>query len=299
MRHAVLGIARASRVHKLIPLLLLLASAALLSDGPLDLGCLALSISFVFTVSVLGMQLNVLTDRELDRDSKPKLAQQLTASPELLRNVLAIEVLASAALLVAIVPRSALVGAALLGYGVGFTCYSYNLFAPRRAAQTRWKAFWWGNAIAVGGGYLALWLAGLGCGGGPLTHAPRVWLVAIAFSVLDYGLFLVEAAEDAGEERSHRLQTLPALLGRTQTCAIGAALALGGALGVLFGVQGSHGARLVALLASALLELSAASIAWLSRSERRVRFGEHAADFAFWAARISMFGLLLAGRLAS
>ncbi|HEX4352963.1 MAG TPA: UbiA family prenyltransferase, partial [Polyangiales bacterium] len=237
--------------------------------------------------------------RELDRDSKPELAQQLTTSPELLRNVLAVEALASAALLLAIAPRSPLVGAALLYYGVGFTCYSYNLFMPRRAAQTRWKAFWWGNALAVAGGYFSLWLAGFGCSGASLAHAPRVWLVAAAFSVLDYGLFLVEAAEDAEEERSHRLQTLPALVGRTQTCAIGATLALGGALGVLFAVQGSHGVRFAAPLASALLELSATSIAWLSRSERPLRFGEHAADLAFWAARVGMFGLLLGGRLAS
>jgi 4-hydroxybenzoate polyprenyltransferase len=297
VRHAVFAIARASRIHKLIPLVLLLASAALWSGGALDLACLGLSMLFVLVVSMLGMQLNVLTDRELDRAQKPELAEQLTQSPDLLRKIIVIEALASAALLGAIAQRSALAGASLAFYGLAFTCYSYNLFVPSRAGQTRLKAFWWGNALCAAGGYCCLWLAGFGCT--DVSLAPRLLLLAGAAALLDYGLFLIEAAEDATEERRHQLQTLPALIGRQGTCTVGAALALSGALGVCIAVQTSHGLRFVAPLGCALLELIAAAVAWLGRGERRGRFGEHAADLAFWTARLGMFALLLVGRLAS
>ena len=68
---AALRVLSASRIHKLVPLLLLMINAGLLAGGRVaPLLCVA-AVVFVLLVSMLGMQLNVLTDAVLDQSTKP------------------------------------------------------------------------------------------------------------------------------------------------------------------------------------------------------------------------------------
>ncbi len=292
-----LGILRASRAQKVVPLLLLVLNAALFSGRPVDLALLVLSVAFVFMASIFGMQLNVLTDRELDRATKPELAQQLNGNPSLLRWVLWSEGVTGAALLAAAAPRAPMVGGALAAYAALFNGYSFNFLLPGRGAELRLKAFWWGNALAVLGGYFALWLVGLGCGHLEPARGPHWFVVALAVSALDYGMFLVECAEDAPEERAHGLKTLPALLGRQGTIAIAALLAAAGVSGVLVGARAVHGATLLALVSATAAQAAAIGVAVLRRGGALpTRLGERLADAAFWVARVGTCVILLVAR---
>src|SRR5262245_43880875 len=86
------SIFRASRVRKILPLLLLMLNGALLTgEQPLILNLL-LSMVLVFVVMILGMQLNVLTDAELDRETKPHLLDGLTGDRSVLQLTIATEI---------------------------------------------------------------------------------------------------------------------------------------------------------------------------------------------------------------
>jgi 4-hydroxybenzoate polyprenyltransferase len=131
------AILRASRARKILPLALVLTNATLLPLRSVQWQLLAIANVYVLVISLLGMQLNVITDEELDRATKPELAQQLCARPLLLRWVMAGEAAISVALLALLHSlghsRSELLLPLLL-YGVLFTCYSFNFFVPHRAA---------------------------------------------------------------------------------------------------------------------------------------------------------------------
>ena len=296
------AILRASRAWKILPLVLVLTNATLLPTRSVHWLLLALAGVYVLVVSLLGMQLNVITDEELDRTTKPELAQQLSARPLLLRWVMAAEIALSIVLLALLHSlgqgRNELLLPLLL-YGVLFTCYSFNFFVPGRAAELRLKAFWWGNALAAPGCYAALWLAGLSTAGVHWSAEPRWLALAVALSLLDYGVFLVECAEDAVEERAHSLATLPALLGRAGTTRVAVSLVAAGVAGIAWFLSGSSGATAHALLLVALLQsLTALAALRLNRAPRALdgkRPGEQLVDFASWFTRLGMLGLLLAG----
>jgi 4-hydroxybenzoate polyprenyltransferase len=296
------AILRASRTWKVLPLVLVLTNATLLPTRSVQWVVLAVAGAYVLVVSILGMQLNVITDEELDRATKPELAQQLNARPVLLGWVIAAEIVASLLLLL-LLYLSGHGGVELLWplllYGVLFTCYSFNFFVPGRAAEFRLKAFWWGNALAALGCYAALWLAGVSTAGVHWSAEPRWLALAIALSLLDYGVFLVECAEDAADERAHSLATLPALLGRGGTTLVAVSLVAAGVLGISWFISGSSGATAYALILVALAQSLAAFAALrLNRASRGTdgkRPGEQLVDFASWFTRLGMLGLLIAG----
>jgi 4-hydroxybenzoate polyprenyltransferase len=290
----------ASRVHKLFPLLILMTSAGLLVGPRLSPGFYALAVVVVMVGSMLGMQLNVLTDRDLDRSTKPQLLAGLTNDPRMLRAIMWAEGLLCALALVACARGSVALALALFAYWLCFTLYSYNIFLPRRAASTRLKVFWWGNLSTVLGGYAALWLAGFALAGLP---AGRWWLwggVAVAVSLVDYGVFLNECAGDAPAERAHGLRTLPALLGERGASALAVAfLTLGAAVLALLVVtswQRLAAAQVAMLFWHAAVQAASVVMTLLVIRRGRRRW-ETLVDLSFWISRVGALAIALGWRL--
>jgi 4-hydroxybenzoate polyprenyltransferase len=291
---------RGTRVGKLVPVYLLVLGSALLPGGAVDCAGLALVEGSLFAFTALGMQLNVLSDRDLDRRAKPELARWLTAAPRVLRHVLVSEVATAMLLLVwlgASGRRASFLFA--LALGVLFNLYSYNPFFPRRAVELRLKAFWWGHALVGVVGYFLAWMVGFSCAGVRWPTAPLL-VAAVASSVADYGVFLVESAQDAPDESDFGLETLPALVGRWWTIAIASVLVVVGTSLVVWASAGQHGASRWALAWVASLQTVAAllglvSIRGASRHDRR---WEKVVDISFFVGRMGMVTILLAARLS-
>jgi hypothetical protein len=293
---AALRVVSASRIHKLVPLLLLMINAGLLAGGRVAPMLCAAAVVFILLISMLGMQLNVLTDAALDRATKPHLLAWMNDDPRILRAIMWAEGLSCGLLLALAARRDIKLGLALAYYAMCFTLYSYNFLLPGREMRARLKVFWWGNVAAVFGGYFALWMAGLALAGLP----PRGWIawaaLAAAVCAVDYGVFLNECAGDAAAERAHGLKTLPALLGERRTSAFAISLLVLGASAVA-GLLIRFWPRLdgfqVAALAwhTAVQGLSALSTLLVIRRGRS-RW-EALVDSSFWVSRVGALTILL------
>ncbi|MGK3990165.1 hypothetical protein WME99_44385 [Sorangium sp. So ce136] len=292
---ALLDLLRAARIHKITPLLILMLNAALLlGDLPDPLAC-GIAASFVLAVGMLGMELNVLTDAEIDRSVQPHLLARLTRSRSLLRATITIELLAGLLLLISAKTRGGwLLLAGMLGCATASTLYSYNFIAFWNPKKYRLKVFWWSNALSVVGGYFALWVTGFACAEHAWADAP-IWLaIALSASLVDYGVFLDECAADAAVERAHALKTLPALLGQRRTSLIGLAVLVSGGAGVLVSLLASlriHSFRTVAAL-SFHLGVQAITCARCLGSKRRRESREAILDSSFWVSRLGMLAIL-------
>jgi 4-hydroxybenzoate polyprenyltransferase len=290
---------RAMRLPKVLPLVVVLVDAALLTRASVDVVSCALGCAFVLVVSVAGTQINILTDASLDRERKPQLFEALTRSESLLRASLWIEAGTCALLAWAIRERSGRLLVAVVVYGAAFILYSYNFVAFWAPARNRLKVRWWGHAASVMAGYAALWVAGFACQVAGRGLEPReIATIAVGGSLVDYGVFLNESSVDAEEERAHGLRTLPALLGRGRASAVALAIM---ALGV---VALSSGAE---ALVRAGLPLSALALAWYgaiqalgcigsllyARRSLRSPHGDVLVDSAFWLSRVGMMAILL------
>jgi 4-hydroxybenzoate polyprenyltransferase len=290
---------RSTRLAKVIPLVLVLFDAAVLPGGSVDgVGC-ALAATFILVISVFATQLNILTDVDLDRARKPQLFAWLTRSGALMRGSFVAQVMIGLALLVAAGSRSPALGASLLVYGCAIVLYSYNFFSWRRPRARRLKVFWWGNALAVIGGYTALWAAGLACAGLTLGRG-AIGPLAIAGGApfVDYGVFLNECSGDAEEERRHGLRTLPALLGARRASLVGLAVLGVGAVAVIGGAQALLArarvrAAIAVLLYLGLQGLGCAGSLLVARRRDRRRAWEVIIDSSFWLSRTAMLAILL------
>jgi 4-hydroxybenzoate polyprenyltransferase len=206
-----------TRPRKFLPFLLVLLNACLLSSGRLSWRHLLPACIFIIASCSFGMRINVWTDQELDRSRKPELYRSLVRSFAFQRLAMVVEVMISLVCLALLVRGRASSGATwLLLFSVLFSLYSFNFFIPGRGKACRFKVYWWGNLLSAGGGYFALWMAGLSSGPGRWNLEPRL-LFAFFCASLEYALFLCECATDAEEERASALQTLPAKLGRFRT----------------------------------------------------------------------------------
>jgi 4-hydroxybenzoate polyprenyltransferase len=213
---ALVGLWRAARWKKNLPLVLLLAGGALVSPEPVDATAAAIALLTLLASSAFMTHVNILTDAELDASAKPELARWLSVDRLFTIRALAAELLASGAGIAWLTAR----GHALAGLGLGAflaltVLYSYNYLSPGAPAARRLKAYWWGHFLTCSGGYFALWSAGLGlhASGGLAKLAD--WAPAFVFvSLSDYAVFLAESAVDAADERRAGLETLAARLGR-------------------------------------------------------------------------------------
>jgi 4-hydroxybenzoate polyprenyltransferase len=288
----------ASRVHKLIPLLLLMTNAGLLAGSGVSPGLYALAVVFVLVSSMLGMQLNVLTDSALDRRTKPHLLALLKDDQHSLRLIVWTEVWSCAALLVWIALSNVSLALALLAYTLGFTLYSYNFLVPGGQTRARLKVYWWGNLITVLGAYLALWIAGFALARPPAANWVLWASIACAISIVDYGVFLNECAGDAATERAHGLRTLPALLGERGASALAIGiLALGvsllAALLLRFWSQ-LNAVQMAALIWHAGVQAASALSTLLVVRRGRSRW-EVLVDLSFWISRVGALAILVGG----
>lgn len=293
---AALRVVSASRIHKLVPLLLLMINAGLLAGGHVAPLLCAAAVVFVLLISMLGMQLNVLTDAALDRSTKPQLLASMNDDPRVLRGIMWAEGLFCGLLLALAAEQDIRLGLALTYYAICFTLYSYNFLVPGRETQARLKVFWWGNVATVFGGYFALWMTGLALGGVPTSEWIAWATLAAAVCAVDYGVFLNECAGDAAAERAHGLKTFPALLGERRTSALAISLLVLGASAVA-GLLVRFWPRLdrfqVAALTwhTAVQGLSALSTLLVIRGGRR-RW-EALVDSSFWVSRVGALAILL------
>lgn len=203
-----------TRPRKFIPFLLVFLNAQLLSTGQVNWPNSFCASIFILASCSFGMRLNAWTDRELDQSTKPELYRNLAQSFRLHVFGMVLESAISFAFLVFLMRGQGSSGAIwLLLFGSLFSLYSFNYFVPRRGKEYRLKIYWWGNLLSAGGGYFALWMAGLSAGPGSLNFKACLFLAFICAS-FEYVVFLGECAADAEQEKMANLQTLPAILGR-------------------------------------------------------------------------------------
>jgi 4-hydroxybenzoate polyprenyltransferase len=292
----------AARLHNILPLVLLVGIAALARGEVVPLALAAAS-AFVFLTVLIGMHLNAITDRALDRVRKPHLAPSTLSDSRMLRVVLTVEMAACVVALtitwVAAPSRAIIVWMALLA--ILSITYSFNIFVPSRGAELRGKVHWLSHALTIQGSYLCLWMIGFTCAAGELRAGAEVLGLAVALSVVDYGVFIQESANDWAEERAAGLRTLPALWGQPRTSAAGLALVAGGVLFAWQQIDGLSnataapaiacllGLQVVGTLASAGRARWPASVRGPDR-----RSTEGLMDVVFWGSRVAPFLLLLA-----
>ena len=280
-----MGIFRAARPEKNAPMIGLIFGGSLLMGGHLEVSALTIASVTMLIGGALTTHINVLTDADLDRWSKPHLLSGLRQHWKMSRAVIVCEAVVTMGGLTVLVLDDRSGAATMLGIGICLAVlYSYNFFA-RDPVKQRFKATWWTHAIVFLGGYFVLWLTGALCS--PPDHHDRFWrfwpLMASA-SMSDYGLALSESSFDAHEERQHGLRTTAALLGARRTASLAAALPAA-TIGPLIVLSPGMPEAKWAFLPSALLALiSTLAVVWSLRDDRANRHTS-LPDLAFFAGR--------------
>jgi 4-hydroxybenzoate polyprenyltransferase len=210
------GIARAARMEKNLPLLLLVVGGAHTIRASVSLPWLAFTLVIVLLASAFMTHVNVITDAELDRKKKPQLMMWLNRNPRLSKVVIAAElllvILGIAVLWLATKHQQIALGVGL--FTAISTLYSFNFITPAKGRKHRLKANWWGHFIVLIIGYMSLWYAGYYCTTGDPSQPIDAFLpLFFCVSLSEYSLFLSESSFDAEEERESRLSTLAAVLG--------------------------------------------------------------------------------------
>lgn len=304
------GIARllrvlaAARVYKVLPLMLLVAIAALSRGTVRPLAFVSASV-FVFLVVVIGMHLNAITDRAVDRVRKPHLAEWTMSVPRTLRVVLTVEALASLVFLLiaaAAAPSTRIIFSMVL-LSILSTTYSFNIFIPSRGGPLRGKIHWLSHALTTWGSYFCVWMIGFDCAEPALPNAASSpVLLALSLSLVDYGVFMQESANDWAEERAAGFRTLPALWGQHRTSALGLALVIVGAvlswheigrlssIGAVYALWFLLGLEILGTVVSAATaQQSIGSAAPDRRSTERL------IDIVFWGSRLIPLAFLSIG----
>jgi 4-hydroxybenzoate polyprenyltransferase len=289
--HILWSLLRGSRLIKVAPLLLLVVCGALVGGHQPSLPALAVALAFCFLALLLTTQLNVLTDRQLDRARKPELFASLAADPRALAWLLVVELAAMAALLLAaLLLHVPMLAGVLALVGAASNLYSYNYFVPMRGGALRWKTHWLGHAVTIWGTYAGLWLAGYLCSRTGSDVFDKWLPVFLCAGMVDYAVFLNEAAADADEERAAGLHTLPALLGRARTSLVAAGLwglSLLVLVPLLARLPGDRRSTVsAALLASTVLQGVACALAYRAAVKPQAQRIDPLVDAAFWSARV-------------
>lgn len=304
------GIARllrvlaATRVYKVFPLVLLVAIAAL-SRGTVQPLTFVSASAFVFLVVVIGMHLNAITDRAVDRVRKPHLAEWTMSGPWTLRAILTVEALACLILLLitaTVAPSTRIIFWMVL-LSILSTTYSFNIFIPAQGGPLRGKVHWLSHALTVWGSYFCMWMIGFDCVEPAFAiAASSPALLALFLSLVDYGVFMQESVNDWAEERTAGFRTLPALWGPRRTSALGFALVIVGAalswheigrlssIGAAYALWFLLGLELLGTAVSAATALQSMDSAAPDR-----RSTERLVDIVFWGSRLVPLAFLLIG----
>jgi 4-hydroxybenzoate polyprenyltransferase len=295
-----LSIFRASRVRKILPLLLLMLNGALLTGEVPPILNLLLSMVFVLVVMIFGMQLNVLTDAELDRETKPHLLKALTRDRSILQLTITTEIALCLVLISLVyVVEGALPFFVLASVGVLSLLYSYNFIVPLHAAKYRLKVFWLSNLAVIWLSYFGIWFSGYLAIGHSARSDAYPWIATfISLSLMDYSVFLCECAADSMEERKQRYTTLGARLGQKKTVGIATFFWLVSLVWLVADISHLPVIRrttaMAALLPCATLQgLTCLSMLSLSKSHMNWKRLDGIVDLSSWTARLVASGVLL------
>lgn len=283
---------RAARPVKLLPLWAIVVAGRLIAPGATHWGVLGIALLGIVASSLFAMHVNVVTDIDLDRASKPKLWEWLSRDLGLARRIAMVELLTTVASIVVLMGLGARTVAALLTiYAVMGTLYSYNFVCWSRPRATRLKVYWWGHFGTMATIYMCLWLVGFSSGAAAGSTA--LWWGVFALVTLgDYALFVAESAGDSEEERAARLSTLGAYFGRPGSQAIAAGLAALATAGLIV-VPLHSGPAQVVLLPGAVVStlVNAALLVFDSAVSRTGR--QHVIETAFIGTRVYVICALL------
>lgn len=290
-----LGVLDAARINKNASSILLVVCGGLVVGTP-SAAALAIGSASVLLIAAFATQLNVITDRVIDAQRKPRFFRALARSWRLTLWVMSIELLlALAGIGCLLAMRRPLVAAMLLVVLLFAVLYAYNFLRPRAAEARRWKVVWWRHALAFVGGYTALWSSGAFAVPGRSVAELAPFLPGfVAAAVSEYAFYLTEAAGDADEERTAGLRTLPALIGQRGTTWVALVASLA-ACGALLAV--THGRAQVAVGAGSLLRLGCV-LPFFAAAHRDgalfVRLTAYLPDYVFHLGRLVTLGLLIA-----
>lgn len=211
---------KASRIIKVLPVLFLIINGALVTGTIASIYPFFLPLVLVVAVAILGMQLNVITDAQVDKKHKPYLFDWLMRDKKTSNSVFIFEIGVVILLLMIILKTQEIrVFLSLLMVSVLSILYSYNFFFMQNPAKYRLKLFWWGHMGTIWFSYFGLWFTGFLLGGHSAEGNLLMWMIFfLCLSLLDYAIFLCESSSDAIEEREFKYHTLPALLGGPKTC---------------------------------------------------------------------------------
>jgi 4-hydroxybenzoate polyprenyltransferase len=183
------------------------------------------------------------------------------------------------------------------------TTYSFNIFIPARGGPLRGKIHWLSHALTIWGSYFCLWMIGFDCAAPALPNAASSpVLLALFLSLVDYGVFIQESANDWAEERAANFRTLPALWGHYRTSALGLVLVIVGAvlswhgigqlssISAVYALQFLLGLEILGAVASAATAQQPMDSAAPDR-----RNTEQLIDIVFWGSRLIPLVLLLIG----
>ena len=166
-----------TRPRKFIPFLLVFLNAQLLPASQVNWSNFFCASLFILASCSFGMQLNAWTDRELDQSTKPELYRNLAQRFKFYFFGMVLESAISLACLTFLMREQESSGAIwLLFFGLLFSLYSFNFLVPHRGKEYRLKIYWWGNLLSAGGGYFALWMAGLSSRQGNLNFNACLFL---------------------------------------------------------------------------------------------------------------------------
>ncbi len=220
----ILNVISAARLWKNLPLLFIFLSGSVIGGGGnafyLLIGIIGIAFSSAFMT-----HLNIITDRELDLIEKPHLYKMLSSNKRVMKSALFIEILITLLIVfLFLISAYFISGLMILIFTVVAILYSYN-FLSSTPQNKRLKVHWLGHFIILMVGYISLWAAGFFINGSFSDFYQ--WLpVFIGISLSEYALFLFESSIDQKAEKSQRLNTLAAKLGREKTTFVSIAMAL-------------------------------------------------------------------------
>jgi 4-hydroxybenzoate polyprenyltransferase len=229
---------KATRMKKSLPMALLIISGAFIGNwhNSLFFTCPVLLIFLASTC--LMTQINILTDKELDKETKPQFYQWITNDMTLLKKVIIIEcaIIGSGVLTLSFLGFNYL-ALSLLAFTILGILYSYNFLTPSNPVKYRFKTHWLGHLVVGVFGYFSLWLVGVFTSGqnlGDITY----WIpILFLLSLSEYCLFLSDSAIDANEERKYDLKSLGGLLGTRKSAYLSLLLWLLAVTGIFYYAQ--------------------------------------------------------------
>jgi len=214
---------KAARFWKNIPLVLTFLSGFFINfkNVQFNIGILLVAFIAILISSFFMTHINVITDYELDKDSKPEFFNFLNINYKFSIKLIWLELVIVLVLLCFLIIKSYYFTALSIFIFIAIaTLYSYNFLLGFSvfSLKYRLKVFWWGHFVVLIIGYMSLWFAGFYLFGSSLDNQFWLWFISfLLFSISEYSLFLIESSIDVKEEIKLNLKSLNAILGTKKT----------------------------------------------------------------------------------